>query len=37
MSRTRANEYFKQMENMGIVEGVLIGKEKFYQLTNSEA
>jgi biotin operon repressor len=35
MSRTRANEYFKQMENMGIVEGILIGKEKFYQLTNS--
>ena len=32
MSRTRANEYFKQMENMGMVEGILIGKEKFYQL-----
>lgn len=32
MSRTRANEYFKQMENMGLVEGILIGKEKYYQL-----
>ena len=32
MSRTRANEYLKQMENMGLVEGVLIGKEKYYQL-----
>jgi biotin operon repressor len=37
MSRTRANEYFKHMENMGIVEGVLIGKEKFYQLTDSRS
>ena len=36
MSRTRANEYFKQMENMELVEGILIGKEKFYQLTNSK-
>jgi len=37
MSRTRANEYFKQMEGMGLVEGVLIGKEKFYQLTDSNS
>jgi hypothetical protein len=32
MSRTRANEYFKQMESMKLVEGVLIGKEKFYKI-----
>lgn len=32
LSRTRANEYLKQMENLGLVEGILIGKEKYYQL-----
>jgi sugar-specific transcriptional regulator TrmB len=33
LSRTRCNEYFKQMENMGIVEPVVEGKEKFYRLS----
>lgn len=33
LSRTRCNEYFKQMEEMGIVEPVLIGREKFYRLS----
>lgn len=33
LSRTRCNEYFKQMEDMGIVEPVVAGKEKFYRLS----
>jgi biotin operon repressor len=33
LSRTRCNEYFKQMEKMGIVEPVLVGREKFYRLS----
>ncbi|MEM5853467.1 MAG: winged helix-turn-helix domain-containing protein [Candidatus Aenigmatarchaeota archaeon] len=32
LSRTRCNEYFKQMEDLGLVEGIEIGKEKFYKL-----
>ncbi len=32
LSRTRCNEYFKQMENLGIVKGIENGKEKYYQL-----
>lgn len=32
LSRTRANEYLKQMENLGLVEGFIDGKEKYYQL-----
>ncbi|MBU5537429.1 MAG: winged helix-turn-helix domain-containing protein [Candidatus Aenigmatarchaeota archaeon] len=32
LSRTRCNEYFKQMENLGIVKGNDVGKERFYQL-----
>jgi len=32
MSRTRANEYFKKMENMNLVDGTLVGKEKFYKI-----
>jgi AraC-like DNA-binding protein len=32
LSRTRCNEYFKEMENMNIVEPVILGKEKFYAL-----
>ena len=32
LSRTRCNEYFKQMEKLGITEPILIGKEKFYKL-----
>ncbi|MEM5829815.1 MAG: helix-turn-helix domain-containing protein [Candidatus Aenigmatarchaeota archaeon] len=32
LSRTRCNEYFKQMESLGLVEGIEIGKEKFYKL-----
>lgn len=32
LSRTRCNEYFKQMENLGIVNGTDVGKERFYQL-----
>lgn len=32
MSRTRCNEYFKRMEQLGLVEAVLVGKEKYYKL-----
>lgn len=32
MSRTRANEYFKKMESMNLVESTLVGKEKFYKI-----
>ncbi len=32
LSRTRCNEYFKQMEDIGIVKGNDAGKERFYQL-----
>ena len=32
LSRTRCNEYFKQMEELGLVEGVEVGKEKYYRL-----
>jgi biotin operon repressor len=34
LSRTRCNEYFKLMEDLGLVEGVEIGKEKYYRLKN---
>lgn len=33
LSRTRCNEYFKKMEKLGLVEPILIGKEKFYRLS----
>lgn len=33
LSRTRCSEYFKLMEEMGIVEPVLLGREKFYRLS----
>jgi DNA-binding Lrp family transcriptional regulator len=32
LSRTRCNEYFKKMEELGLVEGVMVGKEKYYKL-----
>ena len=32
LSRTRCNEYFKLMENLGMVEAILNGKKKFYIL-----
>ncbi|MBI2005256.1 MAG: winged helix-turn-helix transcriptional regulator [Candidatus Aenigmarchaeota archaeon] len=32
LSRTRCNEYFKQMEDLGVVKGNDSGNEKFYQL-----
>jgi Fic family protein len=32
LSRTRSNEYFKRMESLGLVEPMIIGKEKFYTL-----
>lgn len=32
LSRTRCNEYFKQMESLGIIEPIIVGKEKFYML-----
>jgi sugar-specific transcriptional regulator TrmB len=32
LSRTRANEYLKQMESLGLVYGTIDGKEKYYQL-----
>jgi predicted transcriptional regulator len=35
ISRTRANEYLRMMEKLGIVKGFLIGKEKYYQLKHS--
>lgn len=34
LSRTRCNEYFKQMENLGIAKAVDTGKERFYQLVD---
>ncbi|MEM5802078.1 MAG: winged helix-turn-helix domain-containing protein [Candidatus Aenigmatarchaeota archaeon] len=34
LSRTRCNEYFKKMEDLGLVEGIEIGKEKYYRLKN---
>jgi Mn-dependent DtxR family transcriptional regulator len=32
LSRTRCNEYFKQMEEMGLVESFLKGREKLYKI-----
>ena len=32
LSRTRCNEYFKKMENLGMVKSVLEKREKFYKL-----
>lgn len=32
LSRTRCNEYFKLMENLGMVKSILVGKEKYYGL-----
>ncbi len=32
LSRTRCNEYFKQMESLGVAKSVDVGKEKLYQL-----
>ncbi len=34
LSRTRCNEYFKDMENLNVVESVVDGREKFYILKN---
>jgi len=34
LSRTRCNEYFKDMENLNVVESVIDGREKFYTLKN---
>ncbi len=33
LSRTRCNEYFKQMQELGIVEPVREGRKKFYRLS----
>lgn len=33
LSRTRCNEYFKQMESLGMVEPVEDGRRKFYRLS----
>lgn len=32
LSRTRCNEYFKQMEDLGLVEGIDLGKERYYKI-----
>ncbi len=32
LSRTRCNEYFKEMSKQGVVESVIIGRKKFYKL-----
>jgi len=32
LSRTRCNEYFKKMENLGIVKPILVRREKYYRL-----
>ena len=37
LSRTRCNEYFKLMERLGMVEPILMGKEKFYALKTNLA
>ncbi|MFH1623057.1 MAG: winged helix-turn-helix domain-containing protein [Candidatus Aenigmatarchaeota archaeon] len=34
LSRTRCNEYFRHMEQLGLVEGVEVGKEKYYKPCN---
>ena len=34
LSRTRCNEYFKEMTREGITESVMIGRKKFYKLQN---
>ena len=36
LSRTRCNEYFKLMERLGMVEPILMGKEKFYALKTNQ-
>jgi len=35
LSRTRCNEYFKMMENLGIVKPILVRKKKFYGLKSN--
>ena len=32
MSRTRCNEYLKELERNGITKGILISRQKFYEL-----
>ena len=32
LSRTRCNEYFREMLKEGLTEGVIIGKKKYYKL-----
>jgi predicted transcriptional regulator len=32
LSRTRANEYLRKMEELGIAKGKFVGKEKYYSL-----
>lgn len=34
LSRTRCNEYFKKMENLGIAESVEVGRQKYYRLAS---
>ncbi|MDI6826511.1 MAG: helix-turn-helix domain-containing protein [Candidatus Aenigmarchaeota archaeon] len=34
LSRSRANEYLKEMEKEKIVKGILKGRKKFYRLLN---
>ena len=34
LSRTRCNEYFRHMEELGLVEGIEVGKEKYYKPCN---
>lgn len=36
ISRNRANEYLKQMEDEGIVEGERRGRKKYYRLVEGE-
>ena len=35
LSRTRCNEYFKMLENLGMVKPILVGKKKFYGLKSN--
>ena len=32
LSRTRCNEYFRELSKEGLVEGIIIGKQKYYKL-----
>lgn len=32
LSRTRCNEYFRELSKEGLAEGIIVGRQKFYKL-----